>query len=244
MPRAICIHGAWQGSWSWKKLVSTLEGSDVLIDALDLPGNGTDDTLPEAVTLDVYVGHVLRRVALDDSKVWLIAHSGAGIIASQVAETVPHRIAGILYIAGMMLPSGQTYAGLVTTCSAVEPAAGGVGPYLQWSPDRLTSCVPPEAARRFFFQDADPGDAAWATARLTPQPEGGRAVRASLTSGRFGQVRRVYLETLHDRSVLPGMQRRMQAAMPGALAVALPTGHCPQLVAPRAVADIVQSLVR
>lgn len=48
---------------------------------------------------------------------------------------------------------------------------------------------------------------------------------------------RLYVEALQDRSVVPALQRRLCALVPGARRVALPTDHAAQLSAPRALAE-------
>lgn len=205
--------------------------------AFDLPGNGSDDTDPADVSLDLYVGAVTRRIAEIDGPVSIVAHSGAGVVASQVAEACPERVDRLVYVAGMMLPDGVSFAEVVATVLADEPNAGGIGPHLVWSDDRLTSRVPVEAARRIFYHDC-PADLAEAAARrLTPQPERGRAVRPRLSAERFGRIPRFYVEARADRSVVPAVQRRMQALVPGAKVAALPTGHTPHLSAPQELAD-------
>jgi pimeloyl-ACP methyl ester carboxylesterase len=242
--RVICIHGAWQGSWSWQRLTPLLTASGLSVEAVDLPGNGADNTPAEAVSLDLYVRYVLCRICVDDSRVWLIAHSGAGVIASQIAEAAPQRVAGIIYLAGIMLPSGGSFADLVTDLATLDPSAHGIRPFLEWSGDGQSSRVPADAARRIFLHDADAADADWVVRRLTPQPEGGRAIRPTLTPDRFGRVRRIYVEALADRSVVLRLQRAMQIAVPGSETYSLMTGHLPQLVAPGQVAEIVTSAIR
>ncbi len=143
----------------------------------------------------------------------------------------------LVYVAGMMLPDGVSFADVVATVLADEPSAAGIGPHLVWSDDRLTSRVPAEAARRIFFHDCSADLAEAAARRLTPQPERGRAVRPRLSAERFGRVPRFYLEARADRSVVPAVQRRMQALVPGAKVAALPTGHVPHLAAPKELAD-------
>jgi pimeloyl-ACP methyl ester carboxylesterase len=174
---------------------------------------------------------------------WLLAHSGAGVIASQLAEALPQRIAGIIYVAGIMLPSDVRFAELVAEYMTVDRTASGIGPFLEWSKDLTVSRVPESAARHIFFHDVDPTTADWAVRRLTPQPEGGRAVRPSLSAARFGSVRRIYIETIADRSVVHGLQRHMQQVVPGAERLSLNTGHFPQLVAPRQLAEMIRSQI-
>ncbi len=205
--------------------------------ALDLPGNGTDDVDPAAVSLDLYVGSVVRRLNAIDGRVSIVAHSGGGIVASQVAQIRPDKVERIAYVAGMMLPDGAAFAEVVAPVIEHDPGAAGIGPHLVWSDDRLTSRVPPVAAKHVFFHDCSARAAETAAGRLTPQPEGGRAVRPRLSPDRFGQVPRLYVEAEADRSVVLAVQRRMQALVPGAKVASLPTGHVPQLAAPKLLAD-------
>jgi pimeloyl-ACP methyl ester carboxylesterase len=233
----ILLHGAWQGSWAWDRLVPLLAEAGLEAHALDLPGNGSDATAPHDVSLELYVGAVLARIETIGRRVSIVAHSGGGVIASQVAEAWPERIASLTYLTGMMLPDQVAFADVVASVIGDEPAASGIGPHLVWSSDRLTSRVPPDAAKHFFFHDC-PADLADAAARrLTPQPERGRAIRPRLTADRFGRVPRLYVEAWNDRSVVLAVQRRMQALVPGAKVVTLSTGHAPQLAAPKKLAD-------
>jgi pimeloyl-ACP methyl ester carboxylesterase len=235
---AILIHGAWQGSWVWDRVIPLLARSAGIASvAIDLPGNGTDDTKAADVSLELYVdyvGTILKRLSRRAS---LVAHSGGGVVASAVAERFPEHVCRIAYVAGMMLPDGMAFAELVTKLKDDHPEAAGIAPHLVWSHDRLSSCVPMEAALTYFFHDCPPADAVAAAQRLTPQSDRGRAVRAHLTAERFGRVPRLYIEAEADRSVIPACQRRMQALVPGARVITIPTGHAPQLAAPELLAD-------
>jgi pimeloyl-ACP methyl ester carboxylesterase len=48
----------------------------------------------------------------------LIAHSGGGMTASQVAELAPDLVTGIVYVDGFMLPDGGSFAELVAAYSS------------------------------------------------------------------------------------------------------------------------------
>ncbi|MDC7789958.1 alpha/beta hydrolase [Rhodoplanes sp. TEM] len=234
----LLIHGAWQGAWAWDAFVPELAAAGLAFEAIDLPGNGTTPA-PRPVSLDLYVEHVRAAIARRGRPVSLVAHSGGGLVASQVAEADPDGVARIVYVAGMMLPDGMAYADLVRDVIAEHPEAAGIGPHLVWSADRASSTVPEAAALAFFYHDCDAAAARSAARQLTAQPEGGRAVRPRLTAARFGRVPRLYVEATADRSVVPILQRRMQALVPGAAVVSLPTGHAPQLVAPRLLAEAI-----
>jgi pimeloyl-ACP methyl ester carboxylesterase len=237
--RLILIHGAWQGSWAWSRFLPVVAEAGFRVEAIDLPGNGSDLTPAAEVSLDRYVAHVGGRIQSDEDPVVLMAHSGGGVIASEVAERLSDRVKGVIYVAGMMLPSGGTFGDVVGPLVAGDPSAAGIRPHLVWSPDGLISTVPADAARRIFYQDCTQEDAQSACARLTPQPEGGRAVSPRLTPKRFGTVPRLYVETRQDRSVVLAAQRRMQVMVPGAAVVSLDSGHAPQLAMPEKLAACV-----
>lgn len=237
--RVILIHGAWQGSWAWDRLLPALAEAGLEAEAVDLPGNGTDETPPADVSLDVYVAHVGDRIEAGEGPVAIVGHSGGGVIASQAAERFRERVVGVAYVAGMMLPDGGTFAEVVGHLANEDPEAAGIRPHLVWSDDGLTSTVPPAAAREIFYHDCRPADAAAACARLVPQPEGGRAIRPRLTPERFGTVPRLYVEAHKDRSLVLAAQRCMQALVPGAEIAALGSGHAPQLAMPEKLAACV-----
>lgn len=234
----VLIHGAWAGAWVWDRLIPLLQAAGLRTFAVDLPGNGTDATPASDVSLALYVAHVGEVLARLGRPASLVAHSGGGLIASALAEAFPERVVRIAYVAGMMLPSGASFADLVASVLPRHPEAAGIGPHLLWSRDRTTSRVPEAVARRIFFHDCPEDLARGAALRLRPQPEGGRAVRVRLTPERFGRVKRLYVELLHDRSVVPAVQDRMCTLVPGAERVPIPTGHAPQLGAPQLLAGV------
>lgn len=237
--RAILIHGAWQGSWAWDRVPAAFAEAAIQAEAIDLPGNGTDSTPSADVTLDLYVESVGRLIRTHGEPVHLIGHSGGGVIASEVAERFRSDVRSVVYVAGIMLPDGGKFGDIVGQLVKEDPAAAGIRPHLVWSNDGKTSTVPADAARDIFYHDCTPDDAHQASARLSPQAEGGRAISPRLTSTKFGTLPRLYVETRQDRSVVLAAQRRMQALVPGADVVRLDSGHAPQLSMPRKLADCI-----
>jgi pimeloyl-ACP methyl ester carboxylesterase len=236
----VMIHGAWQGSWSFDVWRPYLAQRDWQTIAVNLPGNGCDPddkTAPADVSLQLYIDHVVKLLKSLDRPVVLLGHSGGGIIASQVAEAAPECVECLVYLAGMMLPSGMSYSGLIEQYVAQQPdyEVGGVGPHLHWSADSLTSMVPSHVARAIFVQDIEQAVALQAVAKLRPQPERGRHIQPVLTPQRYGNVPRVYVEALQDNSLKLPFQRLMQSLSPGALRLTLDCGHVPQVAQPQAL---------
>lgn len=225
--RAILLHGAWQGAWVWPEVACMLAYQGWTTDAPDLPGNGAGPVAPRDVTFDDHIACLRRLVLSAESPVSIVAHSGAGVLATAIAEAHPDMIRQIVFVCGMMLPSGVTFAEFTAPFVKKDPAARGIVPYLVEGPDGTS--VPPDAACKIFYHDAAPELAQAAAARLTVQGNAVRAPRVQWTSDRAGRVPCVYLRCGADRSVLPIVQDAMCAARPGTRIHTLPTGHAPML---------------
>lgn len=236
-PPIVLIHGAWQGSWSFAAFTPHMQALGWSVHAVDLPGNGHSHSSHPA-TLEGYTAHVLEVLDTLEAPAVILGHSGGGLVATQVAQAAPERVRAAVYLAGMMLPAGWGLSHVIDACRTADPAFTytGVTPHLQWSSDGSHSTVPAQAAIELFMHDCPPAAAQAAATRLTPQPESGRAVRSHWTAERFGQIPRVYVECLHDRSITLPLQRCMQQLVPGAIRISLPCGHVPQLACPAELA--------
>ena len=54
----VLVHGSWQGSWCWEKVVPILREAGHEVVAPDLPGHGEDETPAAEVTLAAYAERV------------------------------------------------------------------------------------------------------------------------------------------------------------------------------------------
>lgn len=236
----VLIHGAWQGSWSFAAWAPLLRAQGWQVHALNLPGNGWGPLANAPASLEVYTAHVSALLDRLDNPAVVLGHSGGGITASQVAEARPQQVAALVYLAGMMLPSGQSYSDVLRHCQQTLPIAdlAGISPYLQWTADRSASIVPPESAQHIFLNDCDTETARRSAVLLRPQPESGRAICNHLTQENFGRVPRIYVECCYDRSIKLPVQRLMQSLSPGAQRLSLDCGHVPHLSQPQRLTDL------
>lgn len=236
MTDIVLIHGAWQGGWVWTDVVLALSAAGHRCHPVDLPGSALDVKDRASVTFTDQVDYLKDLFARIDEPAIVVGHSGGGLAASQIAEEMPDRVAGLVYVAGMMLPDGTRFADVVDACRKDEPSAAGIWPYL----DHLDgmSAVPPAAAIEIFYQDCNSNSAASAAAKLTPQSNAARDVAPKITNKRFGTVPRVYIEALKDRSVVPVVQRRMQDLVPGAAIRQIDTGHAPMVADPARLSEL------
>jgi pimeloyl-ACP methyl ester carboxylesterase len=227
------VHGAWQGAWAWETIVPRLAARGHRAVAVDLPGNGCDQTPPAAVDVGLYGQHVAAIIDGIAGPVALVGHSMGGTAVAQACELRPERVALAVYLAAFMLPDGMSI--MMFYERYLEPWMRGAQARVTYSADGLLSTIDPAAAIEVFYHQADRALAEAAAARLTPQPEGGRRSRLRLSPERFGQVPRIYIEATQDRSVHLPLQRRMQALSPCLAVLGLDSDHAPQLSAPDAL---------
>jgi pimeloyl-ACP methyl ester carboxylesterase len=239
IPPLVLIHGAWQGSWAFGAWLPELARLGLRAHAVDLPGNGWPPAADAPASLEAYTNHVVNEVLARGEPVVLVGHSGGGITASQVGEAIPERVAALVYLAGMMLPSETSFGDIIRMCMQDTPdvALDGIAPYLDRLDDGRVTQVQIEGALKIFVQDCEPGAARKAAALLRPQQESGRMMRPRLSAERFGSIPRIYVECSEDRSVLLPLQRKMQALTPGAECIRMRCGHVPQLAQPALLAE-------
>lgn len=234
-PVLVLVHGAWAEGWVWDGVVPRLQSAGLDPVVVDLPGTPASGVGVEQAHLDGYVQAVLAALPAEGPVV-LVGHSGGGVVVTAVAEAVPERVAGVVHVAGIMLPSGTAFAQVCAEAVADGvDLDGGVVPFLRRHGEDA-SVVPPEVAVAVFFQRAPAAAAVAAARRLVPQPDAGFEPRATWTAERAGRVPRLYVEALADRSIPLRLQRYLQARTPGASVVTLDSDHAPQLSAPDALA--------
>jgi pimeloyl-ACP methyl ester carboxylesterase len=232
----VLIHGAWQGAWAWQRIIPLIEAQGHRAVAVDLPGNGHDDTPPGDVTTMLYAEHVAGLIDAIAGPVIVVGHSMGGTVAAQVSELRPQRIDVAIYLCAFLLPDGESI--LDFYARAWDDTMTGAHARVSYSEDGLLSTIDPGSAKAVFYAHAKPRDATQAAKRLTPQPEGGRRSKLQLSDENFGSVSRVYIETTQDASVFIKLQRRMHAETPCAHVFTLDTDHAPQLSAPQALTGI------
>ncbi|MBO6781920.1 MAG: alpha/beta fold hydrolase [Alphaproteobacteria bacterium] len=236
MATFLLIHGAWQGAWAWDRLVPLLEEAGHAAVAVDLPGDGHDDTPPETVTTMLCAEKVAGLIDNATPPVILVGHSMGGTVASQASELRPDKVSLAIYLCAFLLGDGDSCIDFYAR--AWEDWMTGAHARVTHSEDGHVSVIDPEAAVEVFYNTADPADARAAAARLTPQPESSRRSPLQLTEERYGTVPRVYIETLQDRSVFNELQKKMYSETPVDRLYSLDTDHAPQLCAPEKLAAL------
>lgn len=228
MSTFVLIAGAWHGAWCWQRVIPLLTEAGHRVLAPDLLGMGEDTTPLAGVTLAAWADQVATLIEREAERVILVGHSRGGIVISEAAERSPGRIATLVYLAGSLIPTGDTVFG---TLGKPEPGAAD----MLHIRDDGAGMISPKYVGPLFYNETPADWVAIAERQLSPEPLWIHAAPLSLTPARFGHVPRAYIETRFDHAMPLEMQRSMQAALPCDPVFTLDSDHPPFFSNPEAL---------
>ncbi|SKA20893.1 Pimeloyl-ACP methyl ester carboxylesterase [Enhydrobacter aerosaccus] len=238
MATFILVHGASHGGWCWEKVKPILEGHGHKVCTPDLPGLGKDQTPPASVTLADNVERISRLLDKMEEPVILVGHALGGVTISQVAEARRRKIKALVYVCGLMPPSGKTSREM----TGDDPDAL-FRRSRELSPDGLTYTFARAQLPVLFYADVSPEDRYRAMERLRPQPISISTTPVSLTDDRFGSVPRWYIECTQDNAVRIARQRTMVKTLPCKV-ITMECGHTPFYSKPEELAEHLEEIAR
>jgi len=110
MSTFVLVHGAWHGSWCWKRVRSALQARGHEVFTPTLTGVGErSHLLSREINLDTHIADVVNLLQFEElSNVVLCGHSYGGAVISGVADHAPDRIGALVYIDAFVLENGQS----------------------------------------------------------------------------------------------------------------------------------------
>jgi pimeloyl-ACP methyl ester carboxylesterase len=107
MPTFVLVHGAWQSTGTWDRLVPLLEEQGHRAVTPVLSGLGTDQArLSTETTLHQHIEDV-SNVLSGLEEVTLVGHSYAGMIVSGVVEAQPTKVQRLVFMDAFIPENGQ-----------------------------------------------------------------------------------------------------------------------------------------
>lgn len=237
MATFLLVHGPYQGAVCWQSLIPLLTRAGHRVLAPDLPACGQDTSPMVEARLSSHAGRVTALIDTLVERPILVGHDLGGSVCSQAAEQRAWRVAATVYVAGLLLPSGETAESFLAD-EAGRGLDDPVAACRRASVDGLSWRLPPEAAQALYFHRCRPEDARAALAQLTEQPALVERDSTLLTADGWGRVPRYYVSCTDDRAVSPAWQRRMIDRTPCTHVYELDADHTPQRSAPAALAEI------
>jgi len=237
----VIVPGAWSAPFAWADVKSNLEKSGNTVVVVQLPGHGSDQTAPQTLTMDTYRDAVIDAMNTVDGKVILVGHSMAGVVISEVAEKVPSKIEKLVYVAAFVPLSGQNMLDLANdesnSTTVVNPNNFTVtGPIIDIHQGSIIDA---------FIQDGTDAEKSLTLSGYRAEPVIPLTNPVTLTSANYGSVAKVYIKTLKDQTVTPGLQKHMLEATPAFEATyKLNTSHSPFLVKSDSVAILLKNIAK
>lgn len=109
-PVYVIVHGAWGGSWAFKKVDSLLTEKGCIVYRPSLTGQGERVYLASAdIGLHTHILDVVNMILYEDlHDVILVGHSYGGMVVTGVADSVPGRIRKLVYLDAFVPDSGES----------------------------------------------------------------------------------------------------------------------------------------
>ncbi len=228
MSTFVLVHGAWHGSWCWKRVRKALQDQGHQVFTPTLTGLADrSHLLSAAVNLDTHIEDVVNLIHWEElSDVVLCGHSYAGAVISGVADRIPDRVRSLVYLDAFVLEDGQSLHDLLPEGQRQMQLKGVKE---GWK-------VPPIPGE-FFHVNAQ--DLAWMNAQCTWQPLATfqQKLRLSGAENNFRSVTYI-LATGYEQSPFPPSCERAKAR--GWKTLSVSCGHDVMLDMP---AELTQILI-
>lgn len=237
MTTFVLVGGFWIGAWAWRDVAARLEaaGHRVLVPELAGLGDRRGEASPE-IGLETHIGDVMAAIERDRLRdVVLVGHSGGAAIVNSVADRMPERVAGIVFVDTGPIPDGAAIADFSGPEGRADMAKQAVGGW------RLP--LPPWEALGDEAAGLDDAMRAHIRAHAADQPLRVATDPVRMTGGlRDDMPRWVILTTIPlegvRQMITPDNPWFAPLGGPSWTLMALPTGHWPMVSEPEKLAEM------
>ena len=114
-PTIVIVHGAWGGSWAFRKVEALLREKGFNVYRPQLTGLGERVHLARTdIGLSTHIDDVVNTILYEDlHNIILMGHSYGGMVITGVADRVPDRILRMVYVDAMVPNDGESVMSLV-----------------------------------------------------------------------------------------------------------------------------------
>jgi len=220
MATYVLVHGAYQGGWIWKPVVTRLRNAGHAVYAPTLDGCAErSHQLRAGITVSTHALEIAGLLLYEDLRdVVLVGTSSGGMVIQKASETVRDRIARLVFVDALALLPGERVDAIVK-----RPAPNKMGDFAT-GPSR-------EDAENRMFKNLEPALRAWTVDRITPHPVA--ALEAPMVATTFwDQTWSAAVIRCTQAVNPPETHQRRTAEKLGGSYHELDTGHYPMLSAP------------
>jgi len=227
MTTFVMVHGAYQGGWIWKPVVTRLReaGHVAYGPTLDGCAERRHQVRP-GITVATHAQEIAEILFYEDLRdVVLVGTSAGGMVIAKAAELARDRIARLSFVDALALLPGERVDAITNRATPREVGDLTTGPTRADVENRM-------------FKDLEPAVRAWALERVTPHPIA--ALEAPMVPTTFWEQKwSVSVIRCTQAMNPPEAHQRRTAEKLGASYHELDTGHYPMLSEPAALARLI-----
>lgn len=202
-PTYVLVHGAWadESAWGFVRNQLAVHANVVVV---NLPAHGIDLTAANSVSLNTYVQKVTDIINEQPGKVILVGHSMAGIVISQVAESIPSKIDKLIYVSAYLPGNGEDLLSL-----SKQDTQSSVGTALEFTADYATATIKKEMIAPAVCADCPDFMKDVLVKYHKAEPAKPLGEQVVLSKANFGSVPKFYIHTTLDKAVGYELQKMM-----------------------------------
>ncbi|CAI9109856.1 OLC1v1009775C1 [Oldenlandia corymbosa var. corymbosa] len=247
----VLVHGGGFGAWCWYKSIALLEEAGFKVTAIDLTGSGIHSFDTNSITnLSQYVKPLTEFLEklVEGEKVILVGHDFGGACLSHVMELFPSKISKAVFIAAVMLTSGQSILDMFSQKTDENDLMreAQIFVYANGNGQPPTAIdLDKSLLKELLFNQSPSKDVALASVSMRPIPFLPVLEKLSLSDAKYGKVRRFYIETPEDNAIPISLQESMINQSPPEKVFRLKgADHSPFFSKPQALHKILMEIAK
>jgi pimeloyl-ACP methyl ester carboxylesterase len=220
MADVVLVHGAWHGSWCWRRVLPPLWAAGHRVLPVTLTGLGERaHQLSPDITLSTHVADVVTAMRAEECRdAVLVGHSYGGIVVTGAADELDSEVGRLVYVDAVVPTPGQSWA-MCAPPAARDERRAAIARH---------GYLPPPPASVYGVSGAD---ADWVERRTTPQPGGVHEETLAFDVGKWLARPRTYVDCTSPALPTIDPSRRLVRSQDGWEIVELATGHDPMITA-------------
>jgi pimeloyl-ACP methyl ester carboxylesterase len=231
MTDIVLVHGAWSGSWCWRRVLPLLWEAGHRAVTVTLSGLGERaHQLSSDITLGTHIADVVTAVRAEECRsAVLVGHSYGGLVVTGAADQLAEEVGPLVYLDAVVPTPGDCWS--TSSPPEIREQRRAV--------IERSGVIPPPAPSVFGLTGAD---AAWVERRQTPQPGGTYDEPVEFDGDRWAARTRFYLGCLSP--VLPTIapSQQLVRTQPGWQITEYDAGHYLQITHPEEFAAALQEV--
>ena len=228
MADLVLVHGAWHGSWCWRRVLPLLWLAGHRVVPVTLTGLGERaHQLSPDITLDTHVEDVVAAMRAEEVRdAVLVGHSYGGLVVTGAADRLGDEVGRLVYVDAVVPLPGEAWSTRNPPSVQAERRAAIA----------RHGFLPPPPASAFGLAGAD---ASWVERRQTPQPAGVYDDPLSFDGDRWAARPRTFVDCTEPALPTIEPSRQLVRSQPGWEVVELATGHDAMISEPADLAAVI-----